>query len=135
MLPKLVGRRIRHMEETTGRQSLLPRWFEELCERIASGNADNAPDNGPPITHVNLNLRRLSYPMTDALVHALSQTSRIQAINLTWSLVHMDTCSDQNLMALADVLRYHPSLEVVHLATIISPKLVHWDWHYPPIPH
>lgn len=95
-------------------ESSLPQWLEEHCQRLLANNEASHDDS--PISNLNMNLRRLNYAMIDALVHALSQNSRIQAINLTWSLVDINDCSDRKVVPLADLLGYHPSLEVIHLS-------------------
>lgn len=90
------------------------------------------------ISNLNLNLRRLNRPMMEALVHALEQTNQIQIINMTSTLlvpissvsssqqphdndtttttVSVPIGADDTLIPLAQLLRHHTSLQVIHLS-------------------
>ena len=89
----------------------IPRWFQEQVLRLKEENVRN----------INLNLRRVSTEMLEALAEALQGNSSIQVINLTSclttaALLQRNNGHDAMLLPLARAVEQNSSLTTLHLS-------------------
>lgn len=84
----------------------IPSWLEEHCFRLQ--------DEGANVQNLNLNLRRLTNRMMQALTEALLKSQRIEIINLTSALSGHDP--NHVILPFIPVLNGHPSLRIIYLS-------------------
>lgn len=109
--------------DTVPDEAILPHWLEDHCRRLTRPPS-SSENNRDRLTNLNLNLRRLDYPMMQALTKALAKNVDIQAINLTSAISNTPTerhrllfgTYDDPLIPFAYLLESHASLQVVHLS-------------------
>ena len=90
----------------------VPEWLRELCQRLQS-------EDKAMLKVINLNIRRVNYPMMAALCDVLRYSEDLQSLNLTSSLVdRLNMTSSQVIEPLIDSVLCSATclLQILHLS-------------------